>query len=206
MCEDCFNERCFCWIFNNVLLAVIVHLAVEEVGKTWLDTLQYMSPSKMIKGKDHTDSNILAAHRLPLICQCLLGGWGDCDKMSPSQWPCQSLRTLRTRLEQIGPSVTIKIMCICVQNVYSTDLGCNIGYRSDGDRIHAVESSISRPCGFRFSVNRAQRHEHMLVSLVESNSVQGLNEKWMPTDISKQLLRSPHQDDWIVSSPTNTEN
>jgi hypothetical protein len=52
----------FCQIFDNALLVVIVHLEEEEVGKTWLDMLQCMSLSNMIKGNDYTDSTILAVH------------------------------------------------------------------------------------------------------------------------------------------------
>jgi hypothetical protein len=64
----------------------------------------------MIKSDDNTDSTTPTAHQLPLIRQDLLRGQGGCGKMSPSLWPCRSLRTLRTSLEQIGPIVNVKMI------------------------------------------------------------------------------------------------
>lgn len=60
--EVCFKARRFCRIFDSALLAVIVRLAAEEAGKTWLDKLQCMSLGSMTKSDDHTDSTILTTH------------------------------------------------------------------------------------------------------------------------------------------------
>jgi hypothetical protein len=46
-----------------------------------------------------------------------------------------------------------------------TNLSSNISYRGDGDAVHAMEASISGPCGFRIFVDRAWGCEDMLVSL-----------------------------------------
>jgi hypothetical protein len=43
-------------IFAKVLLALIGRLAADEVGKTWLGKRQYMSPGKMAKSENNTDS------------------------------------------------------------------------------------------------------------------------------------------------------
>jgi len=42
----CFTTRHLCRIFDRALLALIGHLAAEEVGKTWLNTHKLWGHSK----------------------------------------------------------------------------------------------------------------------------------------------------------------
>lgn len=110
--EVCFNARRFCRIFDNALLAVMLRLAAEEVGKTWLGTRQCVSLGDMMKNEDHTDSTISKVRQLLLTRRGLLRGRGGYDKTFPSLWSCRSLRTLKMRLERIGPTINVKISYI----------------------------------------------------------------------------------------------
>lgn len=86
--------------------------------------------------------------------------------MSLSPLLCRSARTPMRSLERIEPSMACTSKPFSYKDMMSTNLSCDISYGSHGDRIHAMEASISGSRGFWFFVDRAWGCEDVLVSLM----------------------------------------